>query len=268
MSESPQPVPASDKPLLKRLGPAAILGLSATILPPLGLIALIAAMARTDLASWLKAQHLTGAGLYVCSFIILAGLGLLPTYIQCALGGYAFGIAIGTPAALLGFAGGAVIGYEVATRASGDRVIKLIDEKPKWRVVRDALVGSPAAGNSDNIPPGFWRTLGMVALLRLPPNSPFALTNVVMASVKVPRLPFFLGTIIGMAPRSTLAVIIGASLQHFSNDELKAAAPKWVWAVGIGLVILVVLVIGHIANKAILKASNNLPAFESPPSPD
>ena len=257
MSEPPaQPV----KPILKRLGPAAVLGLCATILPPLGLIALIAAMAKTDLAPWLKSQGLAGAALYVCAFTILAGLGLLPTYIQCALGGFAFGLAIGTPAALLGFAGGAVIGYEIATRASGDRVMKLLDEKPKWRAVRDALVGARAGGGPVEITPGFWRTLGMVALLRLPPNSPFALTNVVRASVKVPRVPFILGTIIGMSPRSTLAVIIGASLQHFSNDELKAAAPKWVWGVGIGLIILVVLVIGNIANKAIMKATAPEPA--------
>lgn len=255
MSETPTPKPASEQPLLKRLGPAAILGLCATIMPPLGSIGLFAAMLKTDLGPWLKSHDLVGAAAYSLAFAILAGCALLPTYAQSALGGYAFGLAVGAPAALLGFAGGAIIGYEIAARASGDRVMKLLDEKPKWRAVRDALVGTSVGGGPAEITPGFWRTFGMVALLRLPPNSPFALTNVVMASVKVPRVPFILGTVVGMAPRSTLAVAIGATLKHFSKDELKAAAPTWVWIVGILLAVAIFGIIGHIANRAVAKAT-------------
>lgn len=248
--------PLPGAPLLKRLGPTAVLGLMATFLPPLGSIALFTAMATTNIGPWLKSHGFAGVAAYVAAFALAAGCALLPTYAQSALGGYAFGLAIGAPAALLGFAGGAIIGYELAARASGDRVMKLLDEKPKWRAVRDALIGTRVGGGPVEITPGFWRTLGMVALLRVPPNSPFALTNVVMASVKVPRVPFILGTIIGMAPRSTLAVAIGAGLKEFSKDDLSKAAPGWVVGVGLGVAVLVVVIVGHLANKAIHKAAN------------
>lgn len=256
MAGDPTAGTTQEQPLLTRLGPAAFLGIWATVLPPLGSIALFTAMATTNIGPWMKSHGLTGVAAYSLSFALLSGCALLPTYAQSALGGYAFGLALGAPAALLGFAGGGIIGYEIAARASGDRVMAIVNEKPKWRAVRDALVGSSVGGGPTEVTPGFWKTFGMVALLRLPPNSPFALTNVVMASVKVPRVPFILGTIVGMAPRSTLAVGIGAGVKEFSKAGLSEAAPKWVLGVGIGAAILVVILVGHIANKAIKKVTS------------
>lgn len=244
---------AEARQLTKRLGPAAILGLWSSVMPPLGAFGLLYAMAATNLGPWLRSHGLQGAAAYSWMFALLAGMSLLPTYMQSALGGFAFGITIGLPAALLGFAGGAVIGYEIALRASGDRVMKLMDERPKWRAVRDALAGTKVGGGGVEVTPGFWKTLGMVALLRLPPNSPFALTNLVMASVRVPRLPFLLGTIVGMLPRSALAVVIGAGLSDFSREALKKAAPGWVWIASIAVAIAVVVVISSMASKAVAK---------------
>lgn len=245
--------------IVRRLGPAAVLGVVAAVLPPLGSIGLFYAMATTNLGSWLRSHGFEGVIGYTAAFIVLTGLALLPTYAQSALGGYAFGITTGSIAAIIGFAGGAIIGYEIALRASGDRVMKLVDEHPKRRAVRDALVGRHVGGGVAEVTPGFWKTLGLVTLLRLPPNSPFAITNLVMASVKVPRVPFLIGTVIGMAPRSTLAVMVGAGLDQFSREGLKDAAPKWVLYVGIAVAVGTVLFIGHKANRAIsrLGASAN-----------
>ena len=66
-------------------------------------------------------------------------------------------------AALVGFTGGGLLGYQVARRVSKDRVEELIEGNPKARAIRDALRRR-----------GPWRTLLVVTLLRLPPNSPFA----------------------------------------------------------------------------------------------
>ncbi len=230
--------------LLNRLGPAGILAVLALALPPLGSLALFATMGTTG--PWLKSHAELGLVLYASAFAILAGLALLPTYAQSALGGFAFGIAWGVPAALVGFTAGAVIGYEIARRASGERVLRLVDEKPKWRAVRDALLGA-----ADTPGGGLGRILGMIILLRLPPNSPFALTNLVMASVRVPRRCFVVGTAIGMAPRTALAVAVGAGAHELSKDELRAALPPWALYAGIALTIAVFLFIGIIANRAI-----------------
>jgi uncharacterized membrane protein YdjX (TVP38/TMEM64 family) len=241
----PEPIdtPPAPQPFFRRLGPAGILAIFAAVLPPLG--GLVLAIYASPVAAWLRAHNESGPFIYAAAFAVLAGFALLPTYIQSGLGGFAFGVTIGVPAALAGFAGASLIGYEVARRASGDRVVKIINEKPKWRAVRDALVGVDAKGQ------GFWRTLGIVTLVRLPPNSPFALTNLVMASVKVPRAAFLIGTILGMAPRTAAAVYVGATLKEFTKGELEKATVWPVTVGGIAITILVVIVIGRLATRAI-----------------
>lgn len=249
---NPQPgpeVPAGEGFIatLRRLGPASVLAVISLTLPPLGGFALLAYI--NPIADWLVSHEQIGLIIYAVAFAVLAGLALLPTYSQSILGGWAFGTALGIPAALAGFLGGALIGYAVAYHASGDRVDALMNEKPRWRAVRDALVGS-----------GFWRTLGIVTLIRVPPNSPFAATNLVMSSVRVPLVPYAVGTLVGMAPRTAAAVWLGHSLRpQFASltEALKAGKPPWLLigslVVTVVIVFVILGVIGHIANKAIAK---------------
>lgn len=244
-------------PVVKRLGLAGPLAMGALVLPPLGSIVLFMTMGTTG--PWLQSHAGIGVLIYIVAFALLAGLALLPTYAQSALGGFAFGITLGIPAALCGFAGGAIIGYTIASRAAGDRVQKIIDEKPKWRAVRDALLDRRR---------GWFGTTAMVALLRLPPNSPFALMNILMASVKVPRSSFIVGTLVGMLPRSSLAVIVGAGVKDLTKESLEQAVPTWAWWVGIGLTIAIALFIGLLANRAIEKLTRSASATETPKSSD
>lgn len=237
------PAEQSAAVILRRLGPAAVLAVVAAVMPALGGILLL--YFADTIGMWLRSHGTTGVLLYAGGFAVLAGLALLPTYAQSFLGGWAFAFGAAFPAALGGFFGGSWIGYELARRASGDRVEKLIEEKPTWLAVRNALVGR-----------GFWATLGIVALLRLPPNSPFAFTNLVMASVQVARLPFLLGTLIGMAPRTAAAVAIGGLAGGMAaKDALKQKPEWWVFAIGIGVVIVVIVVIGAIAKRAIARVT-------------
>jgi len=177
--------------------------------------------------------------------MVLSGLALLPTYAQAILGGWAFGIGVGLPAALAGFFGGSLIGYAVASRFASERAMAVLDEHPRWMAVRDALVGDGAGS-------GFWRTLGIVSLVRLPPNSPFALTNLLMASVRVPRLAFALGTLIGMAPRTAVVLYLATLIQgEISRDAVRGAKPWWFVPLAIVLAIVVLVVIMRIANRAV-----------------
>lgn len=228
-----------------RFGLAGPMALGALLMPPLGGFMVIGYM--KTIAEYLRSHQGSGPLVYAAGFATLAGLALLPTYAQSALGGYAFGVAAGIPAALMGFAGGAVLGYEIARRASSERVMKTIDSKPQWRAVRDAFVSGRVGG-------GFFRTLGIVALLRLPPNSPFAITNLVMASVRVPRAPYVLGTIIGMAPRTAAAVWVGAQAAASMSDS-PVKPPKWMIVAGVVLMLVVLVVVGSIANKAIRRVT-------------
>lgn len=223
------------------------------VLPALGSIALFATMGVTG--PWLRAHAEIGIAAYIAGFAILSGLALLPTYAQSALGGFAFGVTIGIPAALAGFLGGSIIGYEIARRASGDNVERVIDQHAKLRAVRNTMLGDVEHGRAS-----FWRSLGMVTLLRLPPNSPFAAMNLMLASVKVPRTAFLLGTLLGLTPRTALAVVIGAGVEHLTREEL--STPRWVLITGIAVTIVVVITIGLIANAAIKRVTGQ----STPPS--
>lgn len=241
--ESPPPADA----WFKRLGAAGPLAIVAAILPGLAGIALFWKI--NVISEWLKSHGDLGVVVYAVSFALLAGFALLPTYAQAILGGWAFGVTLGAPAALLGFLGGAWIGYEIGRLASHDRVRNVIDERPKWKAVREALLGG-----------GFWKTLGMVTLLRLPPNSPFAITNLVLAGVKVARPPYLLGTLIGMTPRTVLAVMIGAGIKGaFTKEAYNSAIPVWMKAAGIFVTVAIVAIIGHLANKAVERVTRSQP---------
>ena len=254
-------VPARDPPmpsgreLARSLGPTGVLGVLWTVFPPLCSIPLFLYMPQ--IADWLKSHGSLGVAMYMVTFAVLAGVALLPTYAQSALGGYAFGLAVGAPAAIVGFGVASLIGFGIARRVSRDRVEQLIETQPKWRAIREALLG-PTDDAGVRTPAGFWKTTGMVALIRMPPNSPFALTNLVLASVKVPLGSFVLGTMVGMAPRTTIAVFIGSLVEGaLTEDNLKQVAPAWLWYVGIAVSIAIMVIIALIAQKALNRVTQS-----------
>lgn len=219
-------------------------------------------------SNWFDQQGEWGVVIYIAAFAILAGLALLPTYAQAALGGYVFGASVGIPAAMAGFLGGAVIAYEIGRLSSRDRVDRLIEAKPKWAAVRRALLGRRKGEGTHR--GSFGKSLLTVILLRLPPNSPFAIMNLLMSSIKVPRGVYYLGTLLGMLPRTALVVVLGAGIRsairnHNANavpgeklvkDELTGTAvsnivPLHLWLIGLGLGVVVVVILGVVAKRAI-----------------
>ncbi len=239
-----------DRPVrIRDFGAAGPLAIIAMSVPLLGSIVLFWIVARTDAGAWLREQDGMGVALYALAFAVLSGFALMPTYAASAVAGFAFGAVTGSIGAIAGYVGGAVIGYEVARRAARRDVSDVIESRPTWRAVRDALV-------SDR---GLAKTTGIIALVRLPPNSPFALTNLVLSSVSAPRIAFVIGTLVGMAPRTVLAVFIGAGLDQLTKESLKQAAPTWMLWVGIGVLLVVVLVIGQVATRAVHRVTGVAP---------
>jgi len=223
---------------VRRLGPAAWLAVGSATMPLLGSFVLFYFI--NQLGDFLKADRTTGLVMYVVGFALFSGLAVLPTYASAVLGGWAFGFAFGLPAALLGFAGGAFIGYGVSRWASKDRVKAIIDEHPKWLAVRDALIGQ-----------GFWRATLIVFLVRLP-SSPFAATNLVLASLKVRFAPFMLGTVVGMMPRTSVTVFLASQIQGaLDKDAAEKATPWWLLAVTVVVSVSVLMLFGIIGKRAL-----------------
>lgn len=243
LEPSLEPVASPDPGLgeiFRRLGPAGYLAVAWAALPALGGFLLLANIGA--IADWLVGHKGLGLGLYIAIFVFSAGFGLLPTYAQAFLGGWAFRFSIGLPAALAGFVGGSMVGYVTARMASQDRAEKLIAENPKAMAVRDALIGH-----------GFWKTLGIVTLLRIPPNSPFALTNLVMASTGVSKRAFVIGTALGMAPRTAVAVYLATQVQSLTDETVKT--PMGLKIAGIAIAIVVFGVLYYIGDRAVKKVT-------------
>ena len=225
--------------VLNRLGPVVPLVIFVTVCTIIGLTLLAGHM--KPVSHWLRTQGASATLVYVVGFSLMAGFGLLPTHIQAVLGGLVFGLWRGSSAALAGILGAASIAYVIARRVSGERVIGLIEEQPKWKAVYDALLGG-----------GFWRTLGIVTLVRVPPNSPFAITNLVLAATGVRWLAYAIGTVVGIAPRTIAAVWIGSQL---ADLDLSDTRQTWFFVSGLVALVIVIAIIGTIAKRALDKVT-------------
>lgn len=199
-----------------------------------------------QVTDWLHGLDGSGWIVATAGFALLAGTGLLPTYAQSVLMGWVFGFALGTPIAIGGYVGGAVLGYGISRLAAGDSIRQRIDSHPRWRVVRSALVDACPA-----------RTLFLVALLRFPPNSPFAFTNLVLAATGVRFVPMLVGSVMGMLPRTAVAVWIGAEGAATGAKDLTELVDKQGMTavlIGVALLVVVLVIMQHIGKRALRAA--------------
>lgn len=210
------------------LGPAAVLAALWAITPAACGFLLLAYI--DTVSQWLRAHGNAGLVLYTAAFMIAGGLGLLPTYAQAVLGGWCFALLAGFPAALAGFTGAALLGYAVSRTVARRRVEDAIEANAKARAMRNALIGH-----------GFWKTTGLVTLVRLPPNSPFALTNMALSSTGVPLAAFALGTVLGMAPRTGVAVFLGSTIETLTSDTELVPRPVKMGMAAASVALLVVI---------------------------
>jgi uncharacterized membrane protein YdjX (TVP38/TMEM64 family) len=158
-----------------------------------------------------RGKGISGELLYLC----VAGLATavaLPRHVVSFLGGYAFGVLLGT---LLGLAGtfiGCILTFFYA------RVIgrPLVSARLGARVQRieDFLAAHP-----------FWMT---VLIRLLPVGNNFA-TNLAAGVSRVPALPFFLGSLLGYIPQTLVFALAG------SGVEVGAS-----WRIGIAVALFLV----------------------------
>jgi uncharacterized membrane protein YdjX (TVP38/TMEM64 family) len=223
--------------VVRRLGPAGPAAIVTAFLPVLGSLFLFGVL--TEFGPWLRSHGTTGLVAYIFAFAGLTGFSLLSNNAPSVLGGWAFGFAAGYPAALCGCMVGAMIGYSIARGVSGHRVTDVIAEHPKWQAVCAYLVGR-----------GFVRTVALIALVRL--CMPFGFTNFVLGALRIAPLTFFSGTLLGLGPRAAIVVYVASKLAEL---DLKLTGHRWLLGVSVILTILVLALIGHLANQAIAKVT-------------
>lgn len=229
----------------RRLGPWAT-GLAVVwlLMPAIGGFALLGLAAAIQ--EWVQAQGTLGLVVYALLFAMLTGVALMPTYAMSGVAGFFFGAAFGSGAAMFGVVFGSLIGYVVAGALARKGVMGAIEASERARIVRRALVDR-----------GLLTQLWLVTLIRFPPNSPFAMTNLVMSTTRVPLVPYAIGTAVGIAPRTLLAVFIGAAAAEAAQGLTKDALAQDAWvkwagiAVGIAIFFALIQVFGRWARNAL-----------------
>ena len=227
---------------LVELGPPGLLALLWITLPALAGIFLIVELGT--ISDWLEARGRHGLLIYAVVFMVGSGLGLLPTTAQAVLGGWVFGATLGLSAASVGFAGAALIGLLVTRVVAGRRIERLIESRPAARAIRHALLGK-----------GWFRAMGMIALLRMPPQAPFAFTNLLMVSCGAKAAPFVLGTVLGMVPRTLILMLFASAAAETGAHDIQSflrEGPGWPAAVaGLAAMAVVIALISLIARRAL-----------------
>ena len=190
----------------------------------------VTAERRVPPVQWLTLSVgvVVAAAIVTFAFALATGSAILPTYALSFAMGVFFGPVYGSVIAMLGVTGGALVGYAWAGVLARKRVSAVIDENPRAHVVRSAIVDKPL----------HLETFAVI-LLRFPPNSPFALTNLVMSSVGVRLLPYTLGTFVGIAPRTLLAVFLGVGVGSIADAQTAGGTVRLVIGLGVGLVVFV-----------------------------
>ncbi|MGE3181970.1 MAG: TVP38/TMEM64 family protein [Phycisphaerae bacterium] len=232
------PIDAGD--IFRKLGSLGPVAIASVTLPFIGFFSLL--YYRAEIAEWMKSYGSTAMAIYIAVFAITSGLALAPTHLQAVLGGWLFGFATGSWAAMAGILGGALIGYVVAGVAAGSKAVAVVAEHKKSKAVYDALLNS-----------GLLRRLGLVTLVRAVPSG-FAMTNVALAAARIPVWQYLLCTAIGIAPRTIAAVWVGAQLTSITDEQ---PGQKWIKIGGIVVVVVTVMVFSNIANRALARVANS-----------
>jgi uncharacterized membrane protein YdjX (TVP38/TMEM64 family) len=220
---------------LSELGKLTPIALVTTFLPVIGGSILL--MVAAPLAFWLKENWEIGAVLFFLGVIFFCGLSILATNIVGIIGGWAFGFELGITVLITAIVSAATLSFLIHTRIVGDTLPHVFENHPKAHIVYRALLGQSLR-----------RTTLVIFPLRLSPAMPFALTNFLMASARVPLKSFIAGTFGGMLPRSTAVVFVGSGLSELSFDKPQEA---WLLIFGIVATVVSIIFVTMIARRAL-----------------
>jgi uncharacterized membrane protein YdjX (TVP38/TMEM64 family) len=219
-----------------RAGPVAVW---AVALPVCGSLATVAM--GPLVAPWLRGQGWWGVALFTVTFAALGAVALAPTYSTSIMAGWTFGFRVGFSAVILGTVVGAMLGYVLARRVAKERVQSTFAAHPSWEIVRRALAEERPL-----------KTLWIVFLLRLSPVLPFGTTNVLMATTGVPLTIYFVGTLLGLAPRLGLVALASAGAE---NLDLDSSQSWWMLVAGLAVTGVCILVLGVVGKHALERAT-------------
>lgn len=242
-TQSPaQPAPVEQGPKLTtkgvyrtllELGPvvSTLTVLSLTLPGILGTALLFGSVTRLEaMRDWIIAQGSVAPWVAGALMVVTTGSAVLPTYALSFVMGAMFGFAEGGLVAMVGVTAGSLIGYAWGGLLARGRVMQVIDRYERASIVRRALIDRSLLDETK-----------IVGLIRFPPNSPFALTNLVMSSTSVRLIPYTIGTCIGIAPRTLFAVWLGTEASGLAEAQSAGGRERVVVGLVIGIAVFFVV---------------------------
>jgi uncharacterized membrane protein YdjX (TVP38/TMEM64 family) len=145
-----------------------------------------------DFTAWIASLGKWGIVAFGAIYVV-ATLLLAPGSVMSIAAGVAFGY-WGLPFVLVSATTGAALAFLIARYAAHDGVSALLEDKPKFKAIGKAIDEQG------------WK---IVALVRLSPQVPFAVTNYFFGVTNVGFWPFVITTIVGVAPATFVYVNIG-----------------------------------------------------------
>lgn len=185
---------------------------------------------------WIDANAGIAPYLVFLGIGIATGSAILPTYALAFACGVFFGFEVGGPIAWGGVILGSMVGYAWGALLARKRVMHVIDAHERAKIVRAALLDR-----------AWWSELMVITLLRFPPNSPFALTNLVMSSTRVNLGAYIVGTALGIMPRTLFAVWVGSQVGDISQAQ--TAGGRWRVAIGLAIGVVVFIILYRLFSK-------------------
>lgn len=224
---------------MRRAGAAGPVAIVMSFWPAIGGLIVLAFLA--NLGPWLRLQQSSGLAVYFLLVSTLLGLSFVPTFACAILAGWAFGFALGWPLAMAAILTGSVLAYAIGRWICRQRILEIILERPRWRAVHQMLLATSRS-----------QSVLVITLLRLPPSSPFALTNFALAAVRTPWPEYTLGTLLGIAPRTAMAAFAAARLEQL---QFKHVGETWMTIAGIAATVVACSLLGLMAQRALRQMS-------------
>ncbi len=175
-------------------------------LPILGTLALITFL--VPVGDWLRSNWEIGTLVYFAAVVILCGFSLIPTNVIGVLGGWSFGFGLGLFILILAVVSAATLSFVINKRISGRKLPNAVSKYVKVDAIYRELMRNDLR-----------RTTFIIFLLRLSVVMPFAFTNFLLASARVPLGAYVIGTFAGMLPRSATVVFAGAGLSQLDPNN-------------------------------------------------
>ena len=228
----------SGRTFISEAGPFAWLMAFTVLAPGVGVIMLSATSGTWHPA--LVEYQLWAIPIFLMSTTILASLSLIPSHAASLIAGLLFGPILGPICALLGVVLASAAGFGLMRQCMGDKLVEIIDRRPRAKVVYEALLKRQGV-----------KLISLIGLLRLSPVMPFAVTNLLLASARAPFGAFLWGSGLGLAPRVIVVALAGAGL---SELDLSQGGDRGLAILGVLATVLSVVVIGRMAKRALTDA--------------